>query len=1396
MKVQIIFLIISTIIISLVSSQVNHHIFKRKEILDNFYQSNIRKTSDNNNYESIRIHCDFSYLKNQVQKNQNLLPIEKEVEHSIQNSIKIIKKLINVRPLKYPINKITNDDLSEWGLDSNYIDKLLLTNGNGLNADLVILLKFIESKEESILLDNEMASISNKFILDEETKRPIVGVIYINNNIDINLGNINIYLKYIFLHEITHILGFHYELFKYYPGGLEKTIKTEKEERTKIEKKFIITPKVVNFAKKYFNCNELNGVELENQHNIPWSHWEARILLGEYMTSSSYTPEQVISEFTLALLEDSEWYKVNYYTGGLMRFGKNKGCNFLKKDCENKHLETNFKYEFCDFLKGNQPTCSSGRQSRAYCKSYTKLEINENDYLKNYIRFEKWFGRINTDNCPVNDIEVNEEKNLYYVGNCHYGNGKYGTHNNFNDETKSNKDFEDILGEKYGDNSYCAISSVLPEEDNNRFGSQKNAFRAVCYPMFCSSKSLTIQIYAQYIVCPRQGGKVEISGKYNGYLICPDYNLICTGTKFCNDMFDCVEKESLGKEDTYKYDYDINYDEEKIFKVEDISELGDDGLCPMNCAQCEGKEKCIKWVEGYETETQYSDWTIIKNIDVEVKEDNLKENMDNIIQNFIKKSNDTEKLMIYYKDKDENISIIIYKDNGNKDLLEKITSNNEKELLDTLNGDNSNNTQIKVIIKDNDNYYIFIYDEKGKKLNIKDECPKCMNIKMNITKNYENNIGKLFGELIKNIISNNKIDIFDSEDPIFNDICTNFTISGIDIPLDSRKDILYVGENKNEIICGNKNCYDIYNNINEFEVKCECDINFELNNNNINNDNINENKKEKRHHNKTSSTEAVKNSFEIFKCFKNGNFLKTNEGFYISVCTIGIQSICFVFYIILKPKIPLLPFAQIPVANPIGKKNNNEKKYQKTNSFKTEDSGDLMNEKDKKKQTDTIQKQMIGDFTGTIENTIMNYGNIDEDIIDDEKISNNNKGINKTNFHCTEMKEIKLDTIKIENKANFKIESNSSRNTLNDNMKSLDGDDEQYKKKFLKKKTEDNLNTIPNTNNVITNAQIYETTAEENINNNKPKETLDVDSFSLHGSVNKKLNFKEEVEKEMAQKVKNKKVLILFGNKNNNKLQIEKMKSKEKPIPLDYLPIKKAIQFDKRSIGIIYWCVFSFKQPLINLFSFFDIFKVTKSCIPIQMKLIRFLFMLILNLFINSMTITQNYFKDKYEYFNKKYELVERDNIKIKIDVLERLSYAMKHCFPEVIITFIICMIVQFIINFIFFGIRRELCLIAINERKENINKAVQKLTSKTRVRYIIFSFINLTFMIIFFVYLTNFSNTYSGGALDYIGAGIWTFIFLQILPIFSSLITALLRYYGIKKNKEGMYKMSQVLLA
>ena len=80
-----------------------------------------------------------------------------------------------------------------------------------------------------------------------------------------------------------------------------------------------------------------------------------------------------------------------------------------------------------------------------------------------------------------------------------------------------------------------------------------NHIRAIWFETFCSSKSLTIKIGEDYIECPRAGGKIEVNN-YEGYLLCPDYNLICSGTVLCNDMFDCVDKKSEIKEDSYKYD--------------------------------------------------------------------------------------------------------------------------------------------------------------------------------------------------------------------------------------------------------------------------------------------------------------------------------------------------------------------------------------------------------------------------------------------------------------------------------------------------------------------------------------------------------------------------------------------------------------------------------------------------------------------------------------------------------------------------------------------------------------------------------------------------------------------------------------------------------------------------
>ena len=176
-------------------------------------------------------------------------------------------------------------------------------------------------------------------------------------------------LSYVFLHEFTHILGFTESILSY--KGLLITKNVTRIEGNPKNKTLFIGNKAIETASSYFNCNKIEGIELDSNSNsekLPNSHWNARILLGDYMISGKYYPEQVISEITLALLEDLGWYKINYYTGGLMRFGKNKGCEFLEKDCiksDGNDVVSSFPNEFCS--PNSFSTCSSGRLSRGYC---------------------------------------------------------------------------------------------------------------------------------------------------------------------------------------------------------------------------------------------------------------------------------------------------------------------------------------------------------------------------------------------------------------------------------------------------------------------------------------------------------------------------------------------------------------------------------------------------------------------------------------------------------------------------------------------------------------------------------------------------------------------------------------------------------------------------------------------------------------------------------------------------------------------------------------------------------------------------------------------------------------------------------------------------------------------
>ena len=101
-----------------------------------------------------------------------------------------------------------------------------------------------------------------------------------------------------------------------------------------------------------------------------------------------------MSDITLALLEDTGFYKVNYFSGGLFKFGKNKGCEFFSKQCV--EIDTANFEEFCDMPK--EPKCSSAtRNSKSSC--YLKYESFNIPY--NYFTNSSLVGIYYANFCPV-----------------------------------------------------------------------------------------------------------------------------------------------------------------------------------------------------------------------------------------------------------------------------------------------------------------------------------------------------------------------------------------------------------------------------------------------------------------------------------------------------------------------------------------------------------------------------------------------------------------------------------------------------------------------------------------------------------------------------------------------------------------------------------------------------------------------------------------------------------------------------------------------------------------------------------------------------------------------------------------------------------------------------------
>lgn len=102
--------------------------------------------------------------------------------------------------------------------------------------------------------------------------------------------------------------------------------------------------------------------------------------------TGTHTQNPVYSRLTLALMEDTGWYKANYSLAQDLSWGKNLGCDFVTKSCKQwmdmKRSKGQSIHPFCNKVKRDplETECTDDRSSVALCNLVEHVQPLPNFY--------------------------------------------------------------------------------------------------------------------------------------------------------------------------------------------------------------------------------------------------------------------------------------------------------------------------------------------------------------------------------------------------------------------------------------------------------------------------------------------------------------------------------------------------------------------------------------------------------------------------------------------------------------------------------------------------------------------------------------------------------------------------------------------------------------------------------------------------------------------------------------------------------------------------------------------------------------------------------------------------------------------------------------------------------
>ena len=182
-------------------------------------------------------------------------------------------------------------------------------------------------------------------------------------------------------------------------------------------------------------------------------------------------------------------------------------------------------------------------------------------------------------------------------------------------------------------------------------------------------------------------------------------------------------------------------------------------------------------------------------------------------------------------------------------------------------------------------------------------------------------------------------------------------------------------------------------------------------------------------------------------------------------------------------------------------------------------------------------------------------------------------------------------------------------------------------------------------------------------------------------------------------------------------------------------------------------------------------------------------------MFFNIFHLEQIYFSKKFQYFNEKYNIIDVYLDK-NITLSERFTYSFSYTIFSGLISFIICFIIQTILNFFFFNSKNKLLQLKSksNNNDNNYKTIIIKLNEYYRNYYLIIFSVKLMFMLFVFYSIITFTQVYTGGFPDIFAGMIWTFIFLQLFPFIYCNIFAIIIKREIKNEKSYLLKFGKLI--